>query len=168
MPNVADVAIQFAMAQVGKPYQWGATGPNSYDCSGLVYTAYRHAGVMGIPRTTPAQIYWCKVHPSRQALLPGDLVAPDPGHVQMYIGGGKVVEAPHTGANVRVINMWGFWRAGRVTAVPGTAVSSSWVTPVDSNSATGCAKVAGTGTVGGLLLASGMWEVFQHLHGMLF
>lgn len=109
----ADAAIQFALQQVGKPYKWGATGPNAYDCSGLVQASFRHAGI-DLPRTTATQILKGQ-RVAKSQLMPGDLVFPDPGHVQIYLGGGKVVEAPRTGLKVRVVPMWGFWQARRVT-----------------------------------------------------
>lgn len=119
----ADTAIQFALAQVGKPYKWGATGPDSYDCSGLAMAAYRAAGI-DITRTTYTQALK-GTGVSQAALMPGDLVFPDAGHVQIYLGNGRVVEAPHTGANVRVVNMWGFWKARRVTNIPGSIVGNA-------------------------------------------
>jgi hypothetical protein len=115
--NTADLAIRFATAQVGKPYRWGATGPNAYDCSGLIQTAYRHAGIH-LTRTTYTMIHEGK-EVTRANLLPGDLIFPNPGHVQLYVGGGKVCEAPEAGVPVRVVPIWGFWRARRVTA-PGS------------------------------------------------
>jgi hypothetical protein len=118
--SAADSAIAYALAQVGKPYVYGATGPNGYDCSGLVMAAYAHAGIK-LPRTTYAQVLVGTRISSSRLLAPGDLVFPDPGHVQIYLGNGRVVEAPHTGAQVRVMNMWGFWTARRVTA-PGSTV----------------------------------------------
>jgi cell wall-associated NlpC family hydrolase len=111
-PGSSGAAIRFALAQVGKPYKWGATGPNSYDCSGLVYAAFRSAGV-SVPRTTYL-LANIGSRVSKANLQPGDLVFPDPGHVQIYLGNGKVVESPHTGAFVRVVNMWGFWTARRI------------------------------------------------------
>jgi cell wall-associated NlpC family hydrolase len=111
--GAAGQAISFALAQVGKPYKWGATGPNSFDCSGLTQAAFKSAGI-SLPRTTYLQAAIGK-SVSKANLIPGDLVFPDPGHVQIYLGNGKVVESPHTGANVRVTNMWGFWIARRVT-----------------------------------------------------
>lgn len=108
-------AINFALSQVGKPYIYGATGPKGYDCSGLIMAAYASAGI-SLPRTTYAQAL--AGHGVAKAnLIPGDLVFPDPGHVQIYLGNGQVVEAPHTGTNVRVTNMWGFWKARRVADV---------------------------------------------------
>jgi cell wall-associated NlpC family hydrolase len=109
----AQSAIRFALAQVGKPYKWGATGPNAYDCSGLVCAAFKSGGVT-LPRTTYLQASVGK-RVSKADLMPGDLVFPDPGHVQIYLGNGRVVESPHTGAFVRVVNMWGFWTARRIT-----------------------------------------------------
>lgn len=121
--NAADTAIQFALQQVGKPYQWGATGPDSFDCSGLAMAAYEHANI-DITRTTYTQVHVGQpVVPNAASLRPGDLVFPDPGHVQIYLGGGNVVEAPHTGANVRVVPLRGIWAARRVTT-PGQIVSA--------------------------------------------
>jgi cell wall-associated NlpC family hydrolase len=112
-PGSSGAAIRYALAQVGKPYKWGATGPNAFDCSGLVYAAFRSAGVK-LPRTTYLQAN-IGSRISKANLQPGDLVFPDPGHVQIYLGNGTVVESPHTGANVRVVKMWGFWTARRVS-----------------------------------------------------
>ncbi|MUL42533.1 NlpC/P60 family protein [Streptomonospora sp. PA3] len=95
----AKVAIQFALAQQGKPYVWGATGRQSYDCSSLMQEAWKEAGVL-IPRTTWAQIDALEQIP-RSDLQPGDLIFfhtmpgeyPPPTHVGMYIGEGKMVHA---------------------------------------------------------------------------
>jgi peptidoglycan DL-endopeptidase CwlO len=98
----ADVAVQTALAQLGKPYQWGGSGPNSFDCSGLTSYAWRAAGVT-LPRTSGAQ-YAGTRRISRAELQPGDLVfyhSPI-SHVAMYIGNGQVVEAPNSGNNVRI------------------------------------------------------------------
>jgi peptidoglycan DL-endopeptidase CwlO len=103
----AQVAVDTALAQVGKPYRWGATGPNSFDCSGLTSYAWRAAGVT-IPRTSRAQFAGLtKV--SRANLQPGDLVFYNNpiSHVAMYIGGDQIVEAPYTGASVRVRSLSG-------------------------------------------------------------
>jgi cell wall-associated NlpC family hydrolase len=108
-------ALAYAFQQIGKPYQWGATGPNTFDCSGLVYRSFRDGAGVKIPRTTAGQILIGK-RVSKANLEPGDLVFPDPGHVQLYAGGGMVVEAPHTGLKVREVPMWGFLTARRVGA----------------------------------------------------
>ena len=117
--TAADEAIAFAKAQLGKPYRWATSGPNTFDCSGLMYASYRSAGVK-IGRVTYTQIN-NGVAVAKSDLLPGDLVFPEPTHVQMYVGGGEVIESPHTGAFVRQVKMWGFWRARRVAA-PGTSI----------------------------------------------
>lgn len=101
-------AVEMAMAQRGKPYVWGATGPDSYDCSGLTQAAYKAAG-MNIPRTTYEQIKLGREVPLAQA-KPGDLVFSNfssngPEHVSMYIGGNKVVEAQQEGVPVLVSPM---------------------------------------------------------------
>jgi peptidoglycan DL-endopeptidase CwlO len=97
----ADKAIAFARAQLGKPYVYGATGPNSYDCSGLTQAAWAAAGV-SIPRTTYAQVdFGTRVSASQ--LRPGDLVFfySTISHVGMYIGDGMMIHAPHTGDVVK-------------------------------------------------------------------
>lgn len=94
-------AVAFARAQLGKPYVWGATGPRSYDCSGLTQAAWRAAGVT-LPRTTWDQV---KAAPriATSALRPGDLVFfySDISHVGIYIGGGRMIHAPRPGTSVR-------------------------------------------------------------------
>jgi peptidoglycan DL-endopeptidase CwlO len=104
----AAAAVRAALDQVGKPYRWGATGPGSFDCSGLVRWAYARAGV-ALPRTSREQ-WWVGAPVGPGGLRPGDLVfwATDPSepatvhHVGVYVGQGLMVHAPHTGALVRV------------------------------------------------------------------
>ena len=105
--HAAATAIAFAMAQLGKPYQWGAAGPGAYDCSGLVYAAYAAAGIR-IARTTYQWQQDGPVIPLSQ-IQPGDLLfsagsdgtASDPGHVVMYLGNAQVIQAPQTGQDVQ-------------------------------------------------------------------
>lgn len=104
--------IAFAEAQVGKPYVFGASGPDSYDCSGLVMAAYKTIGV-NLPHFTGAMIVLGSSVPKAD-LQPGDLVFPDYHHVQLYVGDGNICEAPETGIPVRVVPMWGFYTARRV------------------------------------------------------
>ncbi|WP_031083821.1 C40 family peptidase [Streptomyces sp. NRRL WC-3549] len=102
-PNArAAQAVAFAYGALGKPYVWGATGPDSFDCSGLTQAAWRAAGV-SLPRTTYSQIN-AGTRVSRSELAPGDLVFFYSGisHVGMYIGGGQMIHAPRPGAPVRV------------------------------------------------------------------
>jgi cell wall-associated NlpC family hydrolase len=104
----AAMAVAFARAQLGKPYQWGAQGPASYDCSGLVWAAYAAAGIH-IARTT---YQWQQDGPAvpLSRIQPGDLLfyagsdgtPTSPGHVVMYVGRGQVIQAPHTGTNVQI------------------------------------------------------------------
>ncbi|MEU6464522.1 NlpC/P60 family protein [Streptomyces sp. NPDC046976] len=98
----AAAAVAYAFAKLGSPYVWGATGPHSFDCSGLVQAAYRSAGV-SLPRTTYAQIDAGR-RVSRSELRPGDLVFFYSGvsHVGLYIGNGRMIHAPNPSAPVRV------------------------------------------------------------------
>ena len=109
VPNsTVATAIDYAEAQLGKPYQWGATGPDAFDCSGLVMMAYRAAGIY-IPRTSQQQWSWGPQVPASQ-VEPGDLVffagadgTPQaPGHVGLVIGHDEMIEAYATGFPVRV------------------------------------------------------------------
>ena len=120
-------ALAFALAQISKPYQWGATGPAAYDCSGLTQQSYAHAG-LAIPRTAAEQ---ARVGtPVRLAdLLPGDLLfyAYDVHdiatihHVAMYAGNGLVVHAPQTGEYVHLSPVWLDEYIGAVRLVPAVA-----------------------------------------------
>lgn len=104
----ASGAIGFARQQIGKPYQWGATGPDAFDCSGLAMMAYRAVGI-DIPRTSAQQWLWGpRVDPSQ--VEPGDLVyfagadgtPKAPGHVGIVIGHGLMIDAPSAGLQVRI------------------------------------------------------------------
>ncbi|SEP52532.1 C40 family peptidase [Amycolatopsis saalfeldensis] len=106
--QAAAQAIKFALGEQGKPYVWGATGPNAYDCSGLMLRAYQSAGVI-LPRVSQDQYKAGAMLPVRDA-QPGDLIflATDPAnpatihHVAMYLGEGKIVEAQQTGVPVHI------------------------------------------------------------------
>lgn len=99
------VALHFALSQLGKPYSYGAVGPDTYDCSGLTQRSWKAAGV-SIPRTTQEQASFGDPVPLDR-IQPGDLVIfyADASHVGIYSGDGKVVVAPHSGAVVRVESM---------------------------------------------------------------
>ncbi|WP_371617902.1 NlpC/P60 family protein [Streptomyces sp. NBC_00454] len=95
-------ALTYAAAQIGKPYVWGAEGPASFDCSGLTSQAWAHAG-RAIPRTSQEQ--WAQLpRVPLDELRPGDLVVyfPTATHVALYVGEGKVIQAPRPGAKVKV------------------------------------------------------------------
>ncbi|MFD9260983.1 NlpC/P60 family protein [Streptomyces sp. NPDC059538] len=95
-------ALRYAAAQIGKPYVWGAEGPGSFDCSGLTSQAWAHAG-RAIPRTSQEQ--WARLPKvPLESLRPGDLVVyfPKATHVGLYVGDGKVIQAPRPGARVKV------------------------------------------------------------------
>jgi peptidoglycan DL-endopeptidase CwlO len=120
IPNVAvATAIDYAQQQLGKPYLFGGTGPDSFDCSGLVMMAYRAAGI-DIPRTSEQQWAWGPRVPAAQ-VEPGDLVffagsdgtLTDPGHVGLVIGHGEMIEAYATGFPIRISSY------GKVTSAPG-------------------------------------------------
>ncbi|MGW4576445.1 NlpC/P60 family protein [Streptomyces tendae] len=98
--GAAGKAVGFAMAQIGKPYVWGAVGPSSYDCSGLTSAAWAAAG-HPIPRTSQAQ-WGGLTRVSLSSARPGDLIIyySDATHVGMYIGGGQIVHAPRPGRNI--------------------------------------------------------------------
>jgi cell wall-associated NlpC family hydrolase len=101
-------ALDYAYAQLGKPYIYGGTGPKGYDCSGLTMMAWRAAGV-SLPRIVPEQ-YAATRHVAKSALEPGDLVYFDGfGHEGMYVGGGKFLHAPHTGSVVKIDSMSNSW-----------------------------------------------------------
>jgi peptidoglycan DL-endopeptidase CwlO len=96
----AGLAVRAALSRLGRPYVWGAAGPSQFDCSGLVQWSYARAGVH-LGRTTYQQITE-GIPVSRSQVRPGDLVFPHTGHVQMAIGNDLVVEAPYSGASVRI------------------------------------------------------------------
>jgi cell wall-associated NlpC family hydrolase len=114
----ARVAVSYALAQRGKPYLWGGTGPDRFDCSGLTQTAWSLAG-QRIGRTT-----WDQMRDGAPttiaALQPGDLVLipgsggslASPAHMGMYIGHGLVVHAPKTGDVVKVTPQSSFTSTG--------------------------------------------------------
>ncbi len=107
-------AVAFAVSQQGKPYEYGAEGPNTYDCSGLVWRAWQHAGLTWERMSAAAQWGWLHQRgrnvPATKA-GPGDLLfyannPSDPAsihHVAMHVGNGRMVEAPAPGIPVRVV-----------------------------------------------------------------
>jgi cell wall-associated NlpC family hydrolase len=107
----ADRAVAFALGQRGKPYRWGAEGPDAFDCSGLTWAAWRAAGVT-IPRTAAGQL--AGLPRVRGRLRPGDLLiyrteGPSRRHVAMVVGPGRMVEAPSRGVPVRATSIRARW-----------------------------------------------------------
>ncbi len=96
----AGIAVRAALSRLGHPYVWGATGPDQFDCSGLVQWSYAQAGIH-LDRTTYQQIN-DGIPVPRSQVRPGDLVFPHAGHVQLAIGNNLVIEAPYSGASVRI------------------------------------------------------------------
>lgn len=101
----ARIAVQTAYEQIGKPYRWGAAGPDSFDCSGLTMFAWRKAGV-GLPHSSRAQFSATK-RVARENLQPGDLVffGSPIHHVGIYIGNGNMINSPESGEHVGIRSM---------------------------------------------------------------
>jgi cell wall-associated NlpC family hydrolase len=104
-PGAAGRAVKFAVAQIGKMYQWAAAGPDHYDCSGLTMAAWKAAGVL-LPHNAAMQ-YRAVAHVSRTDLRPGDLVFyfNPVHHVALYLGKDKVVQAPEFGRPVSIADI---------------------------------------------------------------
>lgn len=104
----AGQAVAYAYSKLGDPYVYGATGPSSFDCSGLVQAAWASAGV-SIPRTTYEQVAALPAV-STSDLQPGDLLffAGD-SHVGIYVGGGELIDAPQTGLDVEKVALSGWY-----------------------------------------------------------
>jgi cell wall-associated NlpC family hydrolase len=118
--NAALAAVRFACSQLGKPYAWGGNGDPGFDCSGLTHAAYAVAGV-GIPRTAQTQYSAGPLLPSGTPLQPGDLVFYGTGpdsvtHVGIAISAMQMIDAPHTGADVRTDGVGRYLAASRPTA----------------------------------------------------
>ena len=108
--NKVQAVIDLAHKQLGKPYVWGAEGPNSFDCSGLIYYVYKNAAGITLPRTSSAQ-YSAGVAVSRSNLKAGDLIFSSTDgtgnitHVAIYVGDGQMIHAPRTGKNVEKVSI---------------------------------------------------------------
>jgi cell wall-associated NlpC family hydrolase len=141
--DVTAAAVQFAYNQLGTPYRWGATGDGFYDCSGLTLAAYKSGG-LDIPRVSRDQWNFGARVWNVADMQPGDLVfyaynTADPStihHVGMYIGAGNMIDAPYTGATVRITP---FLRDDFIGAVRPTATQ----VPADGATATTASTVAG-------------------------
>ena len=113
----AQIALRVAQDQLGKPYVWGASGPNSFDCSGLTMYAYGKAGI-SLPHYTGDQ--WnAGRHIAQSQLAPGDLVffGSDLGHMGMYVGNNTFIHAPHSGDVVKYSTLTGYYADNYAGAV---------------------------------------------------
>ncbi|MDT0330153.1 C40 family peptidase [Nocardiopsis lambiniae] len=103
--------LDFARAQIGKPYVWGGTGPNGYDCSGLVQAAWRQAGV-SLPRTTYDQVN-AGTRVSRDQVQPGDLLffysESAPSHVGIYSGNGMMIHGSNPSKPLEEVSLAAYW-----------------------------------------------------------
>lgn len=139
-PTAAEFVAQ-VRSRIGRPYVWGGTGPFGYDCSGLVFTSARAAGIRNCPRTSQEQWLWCEHVNTAQA---GDLVfftgalaekeAP-PGHVGVVVAPGVMIDAPTTGQNVQQVNFGTsgtgesfFWGYGRMPGLASSTANQSLIT----------------------------------------
>lgn len=139
----ARAAVAYAMDQLGDPYLWAAEGPDRFDCSGLVWAAYRSAGYHNLPRVSRDQ-YYATRHRTvpRTGLLPGDLLFFASGsswtsihHIGMYIGGGRMIHAPSSGDVVKISTVtWSrLYAATRVIGgVPASTTPTPTLTPTAS------------------------------------
>ncbi len=115
--SAAQIALRVARDQLGKPYTWGAAGPDTFDCSGLTMYAYGKAGI-SLPHYTGDQ--WnAGRHVSESELVPGDLVffGQDLGHMGMYVGNGQFIHAPHSGDVVKISALSGYYQDNYAGAV---------------------------------------------------
>lgn len=152
---IALKALAFALAQRGKPYVFGASGTNSYDCSSLVQESYRYAGIR-LPRTARPQ--WRTTRPVQvNALLPGDLLffGPDKSnwdsihHVGIYLGNGKMVHAPQPGDVVKIAPIWWAEYFGATRVVGAVPPGQSGPVPTIPGGGGGTGGGGGGGTGGG-------------------
>ena len=112
MSQKAKDAVAEAKKHLGTKYVWGGAAPGGFDCSGLVQYCYKKAGV-SLPRTT-GDLIKCGTSVSQANLKIGDLVFPNPGHVGLYIGSGKMIHAPKNGDPIKISNVYAFYTARRV------------------------------------------------------
>ncbi|ABP56516.1 C40 family peptidase [Salinispora tropica] len=140
---IARAAVTYAMDQLGDPYLWAAEGPDRFDCSGLIWAAYRSADYRNLPRVSRDQ-YYATRHRTvpRTGLLPGDLLFFASGsswtsihHIGMYIGGGRMIHAPSSGDVVKISTVtWS--RLYAATRVVGGVPAPPTPTPTPTASAT--------------------------------
>lgn len=171
--TTADTIIGYGLSEVGKPYHYGDEGPNAFDCSGLMQYIFGKAGIK-LPRTAAEQQSFAT--PVSKP-VPGDLVffGKPAHHVGLYLGNGRMLAAPHTGANVRVQDVGDATGYGRIPgAGTGTVAQTigAVTTPVanlfDWNGLLD--KLADDGRIlmftagGGVLVIAGLWLAVKGKH----
>lgn len=171
---VPDTALAWCLGHLGIPYDWGShvvNGQQRYDCSGFVRAGYAAAGVTLTGSTYSLVGEGTKISgpTSWAAILPklnnGDLIFPDPGHVQMYAGGGTITEAPQTGSFTQHVPEWAtaIYAVVRIASGGGSGVTPSGAgspsTPVATTSGSGLSVLIQASTwervgyvIGGLIL----------------
>jgi hypothetical protein len=166
---------------VGDPYVYGAAGPGSFDCSGLVQWAAGKAGVLGMPRTSETQYAWSNFKPaSLSSLQPGDLIFTQwpgddasPGHVAVYVGQGQIIEAPRPGRDVQRVALDDSYRShvvgvrrypswdlagAQAPAAGGSSTSSgSWFDALTAPLADAAKEFAAVSSFFGLLAMPSTW-----------
>lgn len=147
---------------LGDPYVYGAAGPSSFDCSGLVQYALEQLGMTSVPRTSEAQWGWVKKI-SQSQLQPGDLIfeqwpgdSAAPGHVVIYIGGGQIIQAPETGQDVSIAS----WSPQSVAKAGGTVVGYGRVPNVAASGTSASSTGGGSGLLS-LFLPQDVLDMFS-------
>lgn len=162
--TAAQTVINYGLAEVGEPYVYGAEGPDAFDCSGLMLYIFAKVGI-NLPRTAAQQQKAVTRVATPQA---GDLVfyGNPAHHVALYVGGGKMLAAPHRGANVRVQDVYGSPTYGRVTGISSTATAAIGVVqPIAASIDSQLSKLSGFGKIilfaagGAVLVVAGAWRL---------
>ena len=117
--------VQCARNQIGKPYIWGAEGPDSFDCSGLVMYCYEQCGYYFDHRPTTYTLVNMGSAVSQSNLIKADLVLPNDGHVQIYSGNGKIIHAPKSNDVVKEVALYAFWKGRRLISGSSSGGGSS-------------------------------------------
>lgn len=158
-------AIASAESEIGKPYAWGGTGPDSWDCSGLMQYAYSSIGVR-LPRTSEQQM---KVGSpvDRKDVRPGDLMFPYPGHVAMYVGAGKIIEAPRPGENVRLASVNEYGKYAAIRRIVGSVGNLSALNPTPGTAQKNMSDTFGGGDLGSQVIGSGSIEEVDAIQAAL-
>ena len=141
-------ALSCALAQCGKPYVWGARGPNTFDCSGLMQFAYRSIGLEIGSNTYEQAGRLQRIPPAN--LVPGDIIQPHAGHTVMWVGNGQIVHAPQTGDVVRVAPLYFDLNTATCFRAPGAEFGGTVPTTFDLQRALSSSNMPVGTVTGGL------------------